>query len=232
MRDDEKKRFGTLIAGMAELFSTELSPAGVDILWRILKKYDFVTVDNAVQHILKTHEYSSMPSPAVFVKAIEGGPEDHAILAAGQVWGAIIQHGAIACLCFSDPTIQAVINQHYGGWPVMCRSITNENERSWWCKEFAEAYKSYKQAGKEEYGPVNQLVNTEVTLIGNKAQAMRVLKGIPPQIGAGDITAVNMAPVTVLPGGLYQNGKPMEIECEEKDTRQLTSETCGLSEGR
>jgi hypothetical protein len=68
----DKKVFIVIMDVFFDIAGKELKPTTLDFYYDTLKQYDTETVKLAAQMILKTRSYKDIPTPAEFIKIIEG----------------------------------------------------------------------------------------------------------------------------------------------------------------
>jgi len=151
VQKQDKPRFAALMEGLAENFSASLSRPGIDIRWRALKQYSIEQVEAAAHLILRTRRFTTMPTVADFVEAIEGGHEERAQLEAVNAWRAIQRIGGYSSVRFQDPVTAAVIDRRFGGWARLCEEQL-ETDRKWFLRDFAEAYIRFAESGIKQIG--------------------------------------------------------------------------------
>lgn len=153
MKKEDLKEFITLMMGISELFGAKVSNLGIELMSKALRPYTIEQITEAANLIVRTRKYTTMPTVADFIEAIEGSEEDQATVQASIVWDAISRVGAYDSVQFRDSTTAAVVRDAFGGWSRICRE-TKEDNRVWFMKEFKEQYKSYKHSGIEHNGPL------------------------------------------------------------------------------
>ena len=80
------------------------------------------------------------PSPAEWVKAIDGDAASKSLVAWTEIITAIRQVGHYESVVFADPLIHRVIND-MGGWIFLCQQ--SERELVFLQKEFERRYRNY-----------------------------------------------------------------------------------------
>lgn len=185
MTKNDLKRFGLIMAGLAENFSAQLSDAGITMRFEAMKDLTIEQIDQAAKEILRTRKYLKMPTVAEFLEHIYGDPESKALVQATRVLEAIKRIGGNATVAFDDPTTQAVIKSGFGGWVKLCNEILEDTEK-WFIKDFCKIYQSYMKEGVKHFGRLagrTEMANfasgylehiPELVLIGDKAEAKKI----------------------------------------------------------
>jgi hypothetical protein len=122
------------------------------LYYALLSKYDFERVRSAVEEVLKTHKYSSLPTPAELLKFVEETKEEKAMKAWCLLLDAAKNHGYYSSVEFEDKTIHAVIEQ-MGGWMWFCSQ--DVGQLPFIEKQF---YKLYELLSKNKYHAANRLI--------------------------------------------------------------------------
>ena len=140
-------RFAELMAVLAEVYDDGRPPNKIktEIYFQALKQYDISTLQQAIEHIIKTRVFPSFPKPGEIVQEIESAKGDLALLAWTQVVTAIKRIGPWKSVRFGDPTIHAVV-EFMGGWPAA--GDWRDDELKWKQKEFERLYGVMKIRGE------------------------------------------------------------------------------------
>jgi len=145
------QRFSTVMIGLAENFNATVSEIGVQMRYEALKDFDIEDIEAAAQSLLLTRKYTNMPTVAELKEHIQGGSiEDKAQVESSKVLTAISERGRYASVVFDDPITQAVIQQHYMGWPAICNQEIKD--RRFFLQEFQRAYASFARQDIKQYG--------------------------------------------------------------------------------
>lgn len=187
MQASDKKRFATLLSGVAEYYGKELSPGVISLYWQGLQQYDIGAVEKALwDHTQNPDNGQFMPKIADITRAMQGRTQDQAAIAWSKVDQAIRRIGTYQDVAFDDPIIHRVIAD-MGGWIWFGNQI--EDEWPFVAKNFENRYRGYKLRGETpEYQPVliglanahNQqegFRNNPPILIGNQSSAKLVMLG-------------------------------------------------------
>ena len=187
MTDDDKRRFGGILTGLAEYYQRPISPVILDLYWQGLRRFDLTAIQDAVgRHIAAGDTGQFMPKVSDIAKLIEGSSGDAALMAWAKVLKAAKSVGAYATVAFDDPITHAVLSD-MGGWVQICH--TAEDELPFREKDFCGRYRAYKQRPSEQVSYPPKLLGVfdqenaskgydeqPVTLIGDPAKAQLVLK--------------------------------------------------------
>lgn len=147
MNSAEKIEFSKAMMILAEVYNRKLSELLLQTYWDCLKVYSLSLFQKALDHFLKSPDYAKkgFPSPADWIKAIEGDSETKSLAAWTNVIKAIRHVGLYESVRFSDPIIHAVIND-MGGWIFLCKQ--SERELIFLQKEFERRYRDYVSGEK------------------------------------------------------------------------------------
>lgn len=161
MKNEDKKRFLELMTGLAEVFSSNLTEAGVRLQFNALNQYSIEQIEQAANIIVKTRRYTSMPVPADFIEAIEGNSDDNADYQISLIKKAIGIYGSYQTPKFVDPVTTEVVSTI--NWGNLC--AMSEKELTFKMKELKELYKTIQK------GSSGHVLNAPETLkqIANSA---------------------------------------------------------------
>lgn len=162
MNDDQNDRaeFAKMIAVMAENFSADVSPLGIESRFRALMDFPLVEVRRGLNYLIRTRRYSTMPTIGEMRDAIAGSPTDAALIQASLVFETIRNVGAYRSVAFDDPITVAVIRRRFGGWVRACEEA-NQSKRHFFEKEFESAYLAFHRAGIREGGILSGIVEAD-----------------------------------------------------------------------
>lgn len=151
LQDQEKFTQGLMI--LAEVYNRKLSALLLHTYWNCLKKYSYVAFETTLWNFLKKPEYATrnFPSPADWIKAIEGDGESKSLAAWIEVITAIRQVGHYESVRFNDSLIHDVI-QDMGGWILLCQQ--SERELVFLQKEFERRYRINSEQKKLSKAPM------------------------------------------------------------------------------
>lgn len=138
--DQEKFTQGLMI--LAEVYNRKLSALLLQTYWNCLKKYSFSVFEITLWDFLQNpdHAKKGFPSPAEWIKAIDGDTETKSLAAWTDITKTIRHVGHYESVAFSDPLIHLVIKE-MGGWIFLCQQP--ERELIFLQKEFERRYKNY-----------------------------------------------------------------------------------------
>lgn len=148
--DQERFTQGLLI--LAEVYNRKLSSLLLHTYWDCLKKYSFSVFEATLWNFLKNPDYAKkgFPSPAEWIKAIEGDAESKSLAAWTEIIKTIRHVGHYDSVIFSDPLIHLVIKD-MGGWIFLCQQ--SERELVFLQKEFERRYQHYYSIKKSTIPP-------------------------------------------------------------------------------
>lgn len=153
MQDNDKKRFATLLAGMADYYGKSLSNGVISLYWQGLKQYDIEAVEKALwEHTQNPDSGQFMPKIADVTRNLQGRTVDQASIAWSKVDSAIRRIGTYSDVVFDDPIIHRVIAD-MGGWIKF--GTVDEKEWQFTGNQFRTRYQGYRMRGEvPEYQPV------------------------------------------------------------------------------
>lgn len=184
MDDSERKRFLTLLTGIADYYSKELSAGVVGLYWQGLRQYDLVAIEKALwAHTQNPDSGQWMPKIADISKMLHGRTADQAALAWAKVDAAVRRVGTYADVVFDDGVIHRVLAD-MGGWTSL--GAKTEDEWPFVAREFENRYRSYRMRNETpEYQPIligtanahnlqEGFIGQAPILIGDENVALRV----------------------------------------------------------
>jgi Domain of unknown function (DUF6475) len=138
--DQEKFTQGLMV--LAEVYNRKLSSLLLHTYWNCLKKYSYAVFEATWWDFLKNPDYAkrNFPSPADWIKAIEGDTESKSLAAWTEIITSIRQVGHYESVMFTDPLIHSVIRD-MGGWIFLCQQ--SERDLIFSQKEFERRYQNY-----------------------------------------------------------------------------------------
>jgi hypothetical protein len=193
MQPNDRKNFVTLITGIADYYSKELSITSIGLYWEGLKQYDYVAIERALwQHTQNPDSGQFMPKIADVTKVLQGRTEDQAQLAWSKVDGAVRRIGVWADVAFDDPIVHRVLHD-MGGWV----RINSHDDDAWpfVAKEFIARYRGFRISGQvpeypkyllgtaSTHNTAEGLAKPCVRMVGNQAATLQVINSGKP-IGA------------------------------------------------
>lgn len=190
MQPDDRKKFVTLITGIADYYGKELSITSIGLYWQGLLQYDLAAIERALwAHTQNPDSGQFMPKIADVTKVLQGRTEDQAQVAWSKVDGAVRRVGIWSDVAFDDPIIHRVLAD-MGGWVRMC-----SHEDDGWpfvAKEFITRYRGFRIAGVAPAYPryllgtasthnmAEKLASPSVRLVGVEQLARQVIAaGLP-----------------------------------------------------
>lgn len=187
MQASDKKRFATILTGVAEYYGKELSPAVISLYWQGLMQYDIEAVEKALwDHTQNPDNGQFMPKIADITRTMQGRTQDQAAQAWSKLDRAVRCVGTYQDVVFDDPIIHRVVAD-MGGWIKF--GMMTEDEWPFTARNFENRYRGYKLQGQiPDYAPVllgmanasNQQLGMRQqppVMIGNQAAAKAVMVG-------------------------------------------------------
>ncbi len=185
MQVTDKKRFATLLTGIADYYGKELSESMISLFWQGLQQFDIDAVEKALwEHTQNPDTGQFMPKIADVTRSLQGRTQDQAALAWSKVDSAIRRIGPYSDVVFDDIIIHRVIAD-MGGWI----KLGTQSEEDWpfVSNQFQTRYRGYRLCGEvPNHQPIlTGLINAQNAiegfcseppiLIGNDAKAQMVM---------------------------------------------------------
>lgn len=141
LNPSDRQAFASTMIGIGQNYGVQLEPHFLEFMLKALGGYTIGQIEAAALQIVRTRKYTTMPTIADFVEAIEGSLEDKGSVQALLVWGAIRRVGSYAQPLFEDPVTGQIVAEM--GWKAIC--ATPENQQGWFLRSFAAAYKAHRK---------------------------------------------------------------------------------------
>ncbi|MFZ0219312.1 MAG: DUF6475 domain-containing protein [Candidatus Aquirickettsiella sp.] len=143
----EQEKFTQGLMVLAEVYNRKLSSLLLHTYWNCLKNYSYAVFEATLWDFLKNPDYAkrNFPSPADWIKAIEGDTESKSLAAWTEIITTIRQVGHYESVIFTDPLIHGVIRD-MGGWIFLCQQ--SERDLIFSQKEFERRYQNYYALNK------------------------------------------------------------------------------------
>lgn len=184
MIDQDLSKFAAMIVGVGEVYGKSLTEAVIEIYWGVLKAFKFEEVKKAFYlHLENPDAGKYLPKPADIIMAIEGSPQNQALLAWTKTVSASQRIGMYASVAFDDALIHAVI-EDMGGWKRF--GAIDDKQLPFVEKEFQDRYRGYvvkKPLRHPKYftgiiesqNSINGYTYNLLVFIGDKAKAREVV---------------------------------------------------------
>lgn len=184
---EAKRRFATLITGLADYYKQEISRAVLGLYWEGMRQYDYAAIEKACwAHTQNPDTGMWMPKVADIVKMLAGRTDDQAKIAWAKVDRAVRTVGIYQDVAFDDGLIHRVIAD-MGGWVAL--NGKSEDEWPFVAKEFETRYRGFRMRGNMPEYP-GHLVGmassqnacagiqhkADIMLIGERQAAIAVIK--------------------------------------------------------
>jgi hypothetical protein len=185
MTDADKKEFLTLMMGVAENFTAQLSKPGIAMRFDALREYPIEQVRETCAAIVRARKFLKMPTVAEFMEFLGGGSaEDIGAVEAAKVLHAVKSIGGYRSVAFDNPVTQAVVEYTFGGWVKLCGELTADTEK-WFLKDFVKSYGAYSRQGIQHVGTLagrTEIGNgarglahkAQVALVGDQQKALAI----------------------------------------------------------
>lgn len=159
MVKNDSAEFSKLMIGIGELFGSQASSIGLELMFNALERYSMGQIKQAANQILRTRKYTRMPTVADFVEAIEGDQkqiaEDKAETEATKVLDMIRKIGSYETPAFDDPITNDLVNRRFG-WQALCTML--ESQTSFFVRDFKAAYlASHREESRVAIGMTPEL---------------------------------------------------------------------------
>lgn len=142
MQANDKQAFAGLLVTIGELYSKPISPILSKLYWRMLERFEWQDVVDALQAHVQDPDYGQfMPKPADIIRAINGNGQTQSLQAWTKLEHAIRHIGPYHSVVFDDAIIHQVVSE-MGGWIKICK--TDGKELPFVAKEFQARYSSYR----------------------------------------------------------------------------------------
>ena len=187
MQPNDRPRFLTLLTGIADYYSKEISTGTIGLYWEGLRQYDIEAIERALwAHTQNPDNGQFMPKIADVTRVLQGRTEDQAQLAWSKVDGAVRQVGIWSDVAFDDAIIHRVLAD-MGGWVRIC--LFEDDGWPFVAKEFITRYRGFRIAGQTPEYPryllgtasthntAEGLAKPCVRLVGNAEVARQVIGG-------------------------------------------------------
>ena len=150
MDTNDKAHFQSIMIGVGELYSKEITKPLLQIYFQALQKYSIEQVSSAfTAHMVDPKHGTFMPKPADLVRIIDAdkpSAKDRAELAWIQIENAMSRIGAYGTLRMDDKQALAAI-KNIGSWQSLCH--TDIDKLQWKKKEFIELYQNFENTPVE-----------------------------------------------------------------------------------
>ncbi|WP_342146321.1 DUF6475 domain-containing protein [Rickettsiella endosymbiont of Aleochara curtula] len=142
MTSEDQEKFTQGMMVLAEVYNRKLSSLLLHTYWNCLKKYAYAVFEVSLWDFLKNPDYAKrgFPSPADWIKAIEGDTASKGLAAWTEIITTIRHIGHYESVIFTDPLIHSVIRD-MGGWIFLCQQ--SERDLIFAQKEFERRYQNY-----------------------------------------------------------------------------------------
>ena len=201
MIDENKSEFVSILASVAEMYGSELSPAGIDLYWRTVGDVSIEDFRRAISaHLNDPDQGRFIPKPCDIRRHLEGTAKGRALVAFDELMGAIEKGGSYRTVFFVDPITSRIVCD-FGGWPETCRKFSDyydERDFSFRQRDFTQRYENYAQTPhpfgfsavpkpllglQERDNEARGYEEEEVKLfiVGDRSEAQKLLEGEPDQ---------------------------------------------------
>lgn len=147
MLDSDKEKFKTLMVGVGELYSKEITKPLLRIYFSALANYSFDEVEQGINsHTLDPNQGTFFPKPADIVRSLQKGdlsPEERAEVAWAEIERKIRSIGSYGTLKLEDGIALAAL-KGFTSWKDLCSMDTAK--MTWAKKEFISLYSTYDKA--------------------------------------------------------------------------------------
>lgn len=134
-----KTLFSKEFLTLCEMVEKTPSEGLTSMYYEALKNLSDDDFKRAVSTVISSKTFNKLPMPGELLSAVNGNPEDAALLALEKVEKAIREIGAYDTVIFDDPVIHAVI-EALEGWEKICHMPLDEWK--WVRKDFIKLYQA------------------------------------------------------------------------------------------
>jgi len=166
MGQDNEPQFASVMIAVAQNYSAQVTSTTIGFMSRALAQYTVHQIEAAAYHIVRTRKYTTMPTIADFVDAIEGTIEDKAMTQALIVWDSIRRVGVYGTPRYGDPVTAQIVAKM--GWKSIC--ATMEAQRDWFLRNFVGMYRAHRRV-------------EEVKAIAGSDQVKGLIGGMTKRLG-------------------------------------------------
>lgn len=175
MNDNDKKEFALIWYGLADNFRDEITSEGLRFRFTALKEFTLAQIKEAAHRIVRSRQYTKLPTIADFIIAIEGDQKELVSIRAEEQATEVLQKvreiGSYQTPEFKDEITHELVFNRFG-WNYICGIQTDQV--SFFIREFKEAYKNYSKITSLITGP-----SGKTGLTGKSGESLKQLtKGI------------------------------------------------------
>jgi len=180
------------LIALGVVFDKEVTEPVIDIYYNVLGDMTDEQFTHAVNHIMNTHKFNTLPKPADFLNAVNGNGDSACIMAWDKVVNAMARVGAYHTVMFDDVLIHGFIQGHEGGWAGLCKT---EHEQLVWVRKDFERYYKAMQGMTITVEPLKGIVEghdvsighdgkRDIVYIGDEVKCLAMLEDAPKLLGA------------------------------------------------
>jgi len=140
----KKSELAIILLPVGELYDKKISESLLGIYYEIFKNYSIADFKNAIERLMKSYKFNSIPKPADILEYLEGSVDDKARKAWILAQKGVEDIGHIGSVKFNDPIISNVIVA-LGGWQNFCLTLTED--LPFLEKRFIDYYKMFEKRG-------------------------------------------------------------------------------------
>jgi len=147
----DRNKFVILMSGLCELYKQVPSDFIFETYYELLKSYEISHIEKAINILLRTYKYNTLPKPAEILQYLEDGPSDKALSAWLQVLEAIRIGGYYRSIEFADKAIHHCVDS-LGGWMWLCSQL--KEDMPFIEKRFLDLYRIFSRREPKSHPPL------------------------------------------------------------------------------
>ena len=120
-----RKELSEVLFMFGEIYNKDITEGIIGVYFDIFKDYSANEFKKAAYNVIKTHKFTSIPTPAHILEYIEGTSDDKALVAWHLARQAVVDIGYYDSPKFKNQIISNCIDAE-GGWQEFC-SIKTDN---------------------------------------------------------------------------------------------------------
>jgi hypothetical protein len=141
MFKQDSSSFAKLFVVMSEIYRQDFSQVTIEFYWRVLERFSIKDIEDAFYHYIQNPDVGKfLPKPADIIMAIDGSPQNQALLAWSKTFNGIKFVGGQSSVAFDDALIHVVVKD-MNNWIKLC--AVEDKQLPFVAKEFQERYRGY-----------------------------------------------------------------------------------------
>lgn len=147
MNLSDQDQFRDIMVALADHFSSKISQMGIELRFKALSRFSIDQIKEAALFIMETRKYTTVPTVADFVDAIEGNPLETAQLQADLFMQVIRNIGSC-----QNPELEDPITRHIVYDKIGLNRIRHSYSNEWpfMVRDFKDSYVAYNSVSKNK----------------------------------------------------------------------------------